>query len=173
MPFVLIFIAIVLMVSAYRNTIGELGQQLGTDIPGFAKWAAAILAIGLLGMIPGLKKPSWMLLALVVAVIVLANGGGFFQQLQSAFQNLQPVPAGPEPQPSQYQTTPGPPAVSSVNPLANLGITGSQVPSGYGPAINNQNLAPMGLSLLPGEQIGIIGSSNVPGGMGIIPPGAF
>lgn len=170
MPFVLIFLAIVLMVSAYRNTIGALGAQLGTDLPGFAKWAAAILAIGLLGMIPGLKKPSWMLLALVVAVIVLANGGGFFQQLQSAFANIQAAPAGPEPQPSQIQTTPAPPTVSSVNPLANLGVAAPS--GGYVPA-TNANLAPMGLQLLPGEQIGILGNPNPPGGSGFIPPGVF
>lgn len=73
MILVLILIAIILIVAAIRDKQGELFGALKTDVPAFGTWAAAIIAIGLLGFIPGFKPVSRGLLALVIVVLVINN----------------------------------------------------------------------------------------------------
>ncbi len=73
MPFVLLIVGAVLVVSAFNNSQGRLAAELQTDIPGFFAWAVAIAAILGLGFVPGLKTLSRWTLALVLMVIVLKN----------------------------------------------------------------------------------------------------
>lgn len=73
MVLVLILIGAFLIVAAFRDTQGELFQALGEDVPAFGTWAAAIIAIGLIGFIPGFKPVSRGLLALVIVVLVINN----------------------------------------------------------------------------------------------------
>jgi hypothetical protein len=86
--FLALLIGVVLIVSAIRNTHGDLLGALRQDVPGFAVWGAAIFGLAVIGFIPGLKPVSRGLLALVVTVIVLTNYkqilGGFQQAWQSA-----------------------------------------------------------------------------------------
>lgn len=77
MPLALVFIGIALLVTAIRGTQGDLFTLLKADVPGWGKWAAAIVAVGALGYIPKFEGPARALLALVLIVIVLANKGLF------------------------------------------------------------------------------------------------
>lgn len=81
MAFLALLIGVVLIVVTLRGTHGELLTALGTDVPGFAVWAAAIFAVAVIGFIPGLKPVSRGLLALVILVIVLTN----YKQILSGF----------------------------------------------------------------------------------------
>lgn len=84
MILVALVIGVVLIVAAIRNSQGALFSALGQDIPGFVVWAAAIVAVGALGFIPGLKPVSRGLLALVLIVIVLNNYQAILQGFTTA-----------------------------------------------------------------------------------------
>lgn len=97
MIFGLILLGLLLMDTAIKGTQHELGQQLQSDLigaNGFIVWIFAILAIGAIGYIPGLKTASNYLLALLLTVVVIRNGG-VFQQFQAALQ--QASQGGPAP----------------------------------------------------------------------------
>jgi hypothetical protein len=94
MGLIALFIGIVLIVAAVRNSQGALFSALEADVPKFVVWAAAIIAIGIIGAIPGLKPVSRWLLALVIVVIVVNN----YQRLVTGFQNAyQKSPTGDQP----------------------------------------------------------------------------
>jgi hypothetical protein len=93
----LIIIGLVLISSALKNTEHELGQQLQTDVlgtSGFLAWAGAILAIGAIGYVPGLRQTSRYLLALIGVVMVVRNGGAW-ANAQAAFMSASSL--GPAP----------------------------------------------------------------------------
>jgi hypothetical protein len=73
MPFVILFLGLLLVIVAYQGTHTQLLAALKADLPGFFKWALAISAIVALGYVPGMQKPSRYLLGLVLLVIFLAN----------------------------------------------------------------------------------------------------
>ena len=83
MIIILLLIGVILIVSAVRNSQGALFTALGQDVPGFFVWAAALLALGAVGWIPGLKPISRGLLALVIVVLILRN----YQNIIKGFQN--------------------------------------------------------------------------------------
>lgn len=83
MPFVIILFALILIVVVYQNNQGNLLTALETDVPGFAKWFAAVALVGGLGYVPGMQKPSRWLLALVITVLFLAN----YKNILAGFQN--------------------------------------------------------------------------------------
>lgn len=78
MPLLLIFVAGVLIVSAFRNTQTQLATELETDLPGFGAWALAIIGVGALGWVPGMRVISRWLLALVIVVLVVKNYSALF-----------------------------------------------------------------------------------------------
>lgn len=90
MPFVLLILGVVFLVSSVKGTQGQLGTLLQGDFTGqnnFVYWVVVILLIGSLGYIPKLKTLSVSFLVLVLLVLVLTRGnpvkntgGGFFQQ---------------------------------------------------------------------------------------------
>lgn len=84
MILVLLFLGIIIVVAALRNSQGALFAALYEDVPGFVVWAAAIFAIGAVGFIPGLKPVSRGILALVIVVIVLRN----YKQIITGFENV-------------------------------------------------------------------------------------
>jgi hypothetical protein len=89
MPFVLIFFALVLLVTGFRGTTGQLFTLLEEDFvssDGFLPWALAILGIGAIGYIPKIKHISDAFLGLVVLVMLLANRS-FFGNLSTAFSS--------------------------------------------------------------------------------------
>jgi hypothetical protein len=87
MILVVLFIGILLIVAAVRNSHKTLFQAVGQDVPDFIVWAAAILAIGALGFIPGLKPASRGLLALVIVVLVLNNYQNIVAGFSSTWKN--------------------------------------------------------------------------------------
>lgn len=84
MAFLALLIAVVLIVSAIRNTHSQLLGALLQDVPGFAVWGAAIFGVAVIGFIPGLKPVSRGLLALVLVVIILTN----YQNILAGFTGL-------------------------------------------------------------------------------------
>lgn len=97
MIFGLLLMGLLLMSVALKGTEHELGQRLQMDLlgqDGFIVWIFAILAIGALGYVPGLETASNYLLALVM-VVVLVRNGGVWSQLQNALQMASG--AGPAP----------------------------------------------------------------------------
>ena len=92
MPFALLIIGAVLLISAVKGTTDSLFALVTKDFtntsgrPSFIYWLVAILLIGGLGYIPKLKPVSVSLLGLVVLVLFLTRGdptkagGGFFEK---------------------------------------------------------------------------------------------
>jgi hypothetical protein len=104
MPFILLIIGGILIVTAFRNTYGDLATELETDVPAFFPWALALAAVGALGWVPGLRPVSRWLLALVLVVLVMKNYSAFFSNLKGL---------GSAPSASTAQTTPASAVVSA------------------------------------------------------------
>ena len=88
MILVALLIGAILIVSAFRGTYSELFSDLGHDVPGFTTWAAAIVALGALGYIPGIKGVSRGLMSLVLVVLILNN----YKALLAGFQAVATPP---------------------------------------------------------------------------------
>ena len=115
MPFALAIIGIVLLVAGVRNKQDDLFSLLKGDFTGpnnFIFWMLSILAIGALGYIPKLKPLSTAFLALVIVVLFLRKGTGFFAQATQVLQGTTTAHAA-----SQNPI----PSVSGLGNLAPLG----------------------------------------------------
>lgn len=77
----LVLIAAVLIVAAIRDTQGDFFAAIREDVAAFGTWGAALIAIGLLGFIPGVKPVSRALLGLVIVVLFVNN----YQAIVSGF----------------------------------------------------------------------------------------
>jgi hypothetical protein len=81
MPFVLILAGVVLIIAAVRNTQQDLFFLLAADFTGphnFIFWFLSILVIGAIGYIPKAKPLSDGFLILVILVLFVRKGTGFF-----------------------------------------------------------------------------------------------
>jgi uncharacterized membrane protein YgcG len=96
MPFALLIVGLLLVVSAVRNTYGQLFQLVSNEFSGpgnFIYWIVAILIIGAVGYVQKLKPLSDGFLVLVILVLVLKRGnpsgigGGFFNQFTAALKS--------------------------------------------------------------------------------------
>lgn len=99
MPFALIFIGLVLVVTGARDTYKPMGAQLVTDFTGknnFTYWLAAIGAVGAVGYYTPAKSFSHAFLLLILLAMVLANGGVFDKFTQALAQGPAASPA-PDP----------------------------------------------------------------------------
>ena len=145
MILVALAIGIVLIVASVRGQDGALFSALGTDVPGFVIWGAAILAVGAIGYVPGLKSPARGLLALVLVVLALNN----YQNILAGF--------GAAATPATPKANPG-----ATTPAGTLGSAmtagGAQVSSAQG--IVNGVLADSGLGSALGELAGGFGSTE-------------
>ena len=120
MPLLLLALGALLLIVAVRNTQAGLASALADDVPGFLKWAAAIVALGALGFVPGLEKPSRYLLALVFLVIVLKN----YQQIVGSIgKSNQPVAA------STPEATPATQYVAAISATPSQSSGGNSVAS--------------------------------------------
>ncbi len=120
MVLVVLFIGIILLVSALRNSYGALFTAIGTDVPGFVVWAAAILALGAIGFIPGFKPVSRGLLALVIVVLV-------FQNYSNILLGFQEVAKPPVAKPGPSGGSPVAPAYGVEMPGGVFGSDGNQL----------------------------------------------
>ena len=125
-PLLMILIAVLLIVPAIRGDIGALGSALRTDVPPFAAWFFAVLTIGLLGLVPGLRGPSRLLGLLVVLVIVLTRYSTIVTGFRGAVK-ASTVPAAPTGPAVRYTAATGnggllpPPLASSVQQNVRVG----------------------------------------------------
>lgn len=83
----LVLIASVLIVAAIRDTQGDLFAAIRQDVSGFGTWAAALIGLGLIGFIPGLKPVSRALLGLVIVVLFVNNYQGIVSGFAKAWGN--------------------------------------------------------------------------------------
>lgn len=80
MPFALVVIGLICVITGARNTYKDFGAALVNDFTGpgnFTWWLVAIGSIGALGYIDGLRSFSRMFMALIIVSMVLKNGGVF------------------------------------------------------------------------------------------------
>lgn len=96
MAALILIIGLVLVVAAIRDTHGSLFAALGTDVPAFTVWAAAIFAIVAIGFVPGLKTVSRGLLALVLVVLVLNNYRQIIAGFSGASKSFAAGPTSPQ-----------------------------------------------------------------------------
>lgn len=116
MAFFVLFIGAILIVAAVRNSQGDLFTAIKTDAPDFAIWAAAIVALGVIGFVPGLKPISRGLLALVILVLILRNYQNIIAGFNNAWQGAQKQST--ETAPSNSTTSGG--SVGGLTPWDNL-----------------------------------------------------
>ena len=93
MLLVALIIGVVLIVAAIRGTQGTLFSALMQDVPAYVVWAAAIVGLGAIGYVPGLKPASRALLVLIFVVIVLHN----YQKIIAGFQSVVTPPKAQTP----------------------------------------------------------------------------
>lgn len=113
MPLAFLFVGIILIVSAVRNTWMDLFKALGQDVPDFVIWAAALIAVGAIGFVPGLKPVSRGLLALVMIVLIMNN----YRAIGKGFRNAWDNPPKSEPSgatPAKSGGSSGGPDIGSV-----------------------------------------------------------
>lgn len=93
MPFALLIIGIALIISAVRDTQGDLLVLVANDFIGpnnFWYWVAALLMVGAVGFVDRLKPLSDGLLVIILLGLLLASGdpgkagGGFFKRFVDA-----------------------------------------------------------------------------------------
>lgn len=124
MAFALLIIGVALLVSAIRNTQGTLFSLIQGDFIGrnsFLPWFGAMFLIGAAGYIPKLKSISTAFMVLVIVVLFLKKGQGFFPQLGSALSAPQSQPAASAAQPN-----------SGLNPLPALPSLGTAITNAGG-----------------------------------------
>jgi hypothetical protein len=86
MVFFALLAGVIIVVAAIRNTYPTLFAALGEDTPAFVVWAAAIVAVGVLGFVPAIKTPAKLLIALIILVLVLTNYRNILSGLAHAAQ---------------------------------------------------------------------------------------
>lgn len=120
MPFALITIGLVMIVTGINNTYSQFASQLSNDLfgdKGFIPWLVAIGAVGALGYIDSLKQFSHYFMALIIIALVLSNKG-VFANFQAALKAGPTTPNAP----------PASPALSGNSSTADLNsaITSNQ-----------------------------------------------
>jgi hypothetical protein len=88
MPFALVLIGIILVVTGAKDTHVQLGQQLQKDFTGdgnFVFWVAAVGSVGALGYIEPLRPLSRAFMVLIIVAVLIANPK-FFTELSSALK---------------------------------------------------------------------------------------
>lgn len=157
MPFVLVTIGVVLLVASIRNTQGPGPGTLFTLVAGdftgpnnFVYWFLAMMVIGMIGYVPKLKSFSIAMLSLVLVVLFLKKGTGFFSQFQSALSQTQTATANLGTAGSSAGATSAASMLSGLPSLASFSSPGSggilgtgQIPSSGAPVlINNTGSGP-------------------------------
>jgi hypothetical protein len=145
MIFVALVIGIVLIVAAIRNSQNALFADLGQDVPGYVVWAAALVAVGAIGWIPGLKPVSRGLLALVLVVLIVNNYKAILAGVQAVAQvNAGVTPGSGATAPGTSSSTAGAAGAASSSPGvgATTGAAGAGQSTAPGPTggLSNQAL---------------------------------
>lgn len=134
MPFALLIIGAMLLISSVKGTTDDLFALVVDDFTGpqnFIYWMVAILLIGAVGYIPKLKPISVSLLGLVVLVLFVARGdptkasGGFFEKFTAGLGATTKTTAAPgagvvASRESPLIIGPGSPVIKNLQPLSPL-----------------------------------------------------
>lgn len=110
MPFVLLIVGLLAVVSAIRGTEQQFGAQLVSDLkgapgsPGYIYWVSAIIAVGVVGYYAPLRTFSKTFMALILLGMILANQG-LFARLSQALQSPQSPTGAPDSTASAGQTS--------------------------------------------------------------------
>lgn len=89
MPFALVVIGLVMIVTGAQNTHAALGEQLRKDFTGpnnFIFWIASIGAVGAIGYVESFRNFSRAFMALILIAMILSNRG-FFDQFSAALRS--------------------------------------------------------------------------------------
>lgn len=89
MPYALVVIGLMLIVSGAKNTYQQLGQQIVTDFTGdknFSYWIVSIGAVGAVGYNKTLQPLSRSFLFLILISFIIKNNG-VFTQFTNAMQD--------------------------------------------------------------------------------------
>ena len=96
MPFVLVAIGLLMIITGINNTYAQFGAQLQGDFSGsksFIVWILALGSVGALGYINDLRNFSHYFMALILIAMVLSNKG-VFQNFQAAIAKGPTAPSG-------------------------------------------------------------------------------
>ena len=131
MPLAIILIAMIFIVTGFKGTTGDLFTQIRGDAAQIAIPFIAIILIGAVGYIPGLKKISDGFLALVLVGMFLSNKG-FFAKFNQQLHAIATTGSTATPLTPQFQLgnlAPLPALPSLQNPLPQLSFA-SSLPGG-------------------------------------------
>lgn len=109
MPFALVFIGLVLVVTGARGTMRELGAELRADFVGpgnFTWWIVSIGLVGALGYVPELRGFSRWFMSLIIISMIIANRG-FFGKLIEALNTGPISPQGARQEAARSTNEPG------------------------------------------------------------------
>lgn len=127
MALIILIVGAILIVVAVRNSQGSLFTALKTDLPEYGVWAAAIIAIGLIGVVPGLKPISRGLLVLIILVIILNNYQNIISSFEGAWKGSENYSSS-----SSSQTASASSAVSTVTSAIGTLDSANSFASGFG-----------------------------------------
>jgi hypothetical protein len=162
MPFVVVIVGVILVITAFNNKHGDFGAALAQDIPGFFKWGAALAAIGALGFVPGIKTPSRWLLALVMLVIFLHNYANIIAGFKNFAGSGGTASGGTNPTPTAAFTASAGQSTAAPTPQQIAGDSSTATPATSGVPI------PSSLASLFG--LGGTGATGTTGGTGTATP---
>lgn len=95
MPFVLLFIGLVAILVGVRGHGKDAGDLLAKEFTGsnsFIQWFLAIMILGLIGYYKPAKPVADGMIGLLIVAMIISKKG-LFANLESAFQNAQPIAA--------------------------------------------------------------------------------
>lgn len=145
MPFILIAVAIILLVTAFQGTTGQMVRMLDDDIfgpKGYIYWFVAIFVVGAIGYIKAFKTLSDTFIFLIVLVLILSHRG-LFAQFNQALAAIRVPPPAPVPTPSTEV-----PSIPFFHPPSNVPLPENVTP---------ENAIPFGLDPVTGQPIYIPG----------------
>jgi hypothetical protein len=123
MPFALVIMGLIFVVTGVKGTIGALGSQLKDDFTGpgnFFYWFAAIGSIGALGSIQEFRAFSRMFMTLILVAMIIKNGGVFDKLMQAIASG----PVAPERDTKSTGSEKGSTLLGSIVPGASIGNAG-------------------------------------------------
>lgn len=129
MPFALVFIGLLMIVSGVRDTYKEFGAALIEDFSGdrnFFYWVIAVLAVGSIGYYPKAQGLSRAFLGLVIIAMVVSNRGVFANLTRA----LETGPVNPR------QDTANDRVETAAAPVGPLGIVPGDAAGNFGKVVN-------------------------------------
>ena len=91
MPFVLILIGTLMLVTSVQGTQAQFATQLARDGQGFIKYGIAVGVVGAAGYVSDLQTISRLFMALILVSLVLSNsksGVGLIGNFQNAINGI-------------------------------------------------------------------------------------